>query len=105
LCQETEIICRILFPYIDRLVESLLTANIDLEEATLESLSELIALKVEVTVRQMVKELNTKMQSGELEALREIIRENPEAAKKAANYVAKKLNRRIRRLIEEELQL
>jgi len=103
LCREAELVCRILSPYVDRLVESLFTANIDFDEATLESLSEVICLRIELTVRQMVRELNVKMRAGELEELRQMIRENPEAAKKAANYVAKRLKQRIRRIIEEEL--
>jgi len=103
LCREAELVCRILSPYIDRLVESLFTANIDFEEATLESLSELICLRIELTVRQMVRELNAKMRAGELEELRQILRENPEVAKKAANYVAKRLKQRVRKIIKEEL--
>ena len=103
MCREAELVCRVLSPYVDRLVESLFTANIDFEEATLESLSEVICLRIELTVRQMVRELNAKMRAGELEELRQIIRENPEAAKKAANYVAKRLKQRIHRIIEEEL--
>ena len=103
MCQEAELVCRVLSPYVDRLVESLFTANIDFEEATLESLSEVICLRIELTVRQMVKELNAKMRAGELEELRQIIQENPKAAKKAANYVAKRLKQRIRRIIKEEL--
>jgi len=103
LCREAELVCRVLSPYVDRLVESLFTANIDFEEATLESLSEVICLRIELTVRQMVRELNVKMRAGELKELKQIIRENPEAAKKAANYVAKRLKQRIRRIIEEEL--
>ena len=103
MCREAELVCRILSPYIDRLAESLFTANIDFEEATLESLSELICLRIELTVRQMVRELNAKMRAGELEELRQILRENPEVAKKAANYVAKRLKQRVRKIIEEEL--
>ena len=103
MCLEAEIVCRILSPYIDRLVESLFTSNIDFEEATLESLSEVLCLRIELTVRQMVREPNAKMRAGELEGLRQIIRGNPEAARKAANYVARRLKHRVRRIIEEEL--
>ena len=101
---EAELMYRLLSPYIDKLVESLFTANIDFEGATVESLSEFLCFKIELTVRQMVRELNRKMRSGELEALRQLIRDNPEAASKAARYVAKKFKYRIRRLIEEELR-
>jgi len=103
LCREAELVCRVLSPYVDRLVESLFTANIDFEEATLESLSEVICLRIELTVRQMVRELNAKMRAGGLVELRQLILENPEAAKKAANYVAKRLKQRIRMIIKEEL--
>ena len=103
LCREAELFCRVLFPYIDRLVESLFTANIDFEEATLESLSEILCLRIELTVRQMVRELNAKIRAGELEELRQVIQENPEAARRAANYVAKRLKQRVRKIIEEEL--
>jgi len=41
------------------------------------------------------------MRRGELEALRQLIRDNPEAALKASRYVAKRVKYRIRRLIEE----
>jgi hypothetical protein len=100
---KTEILCRILAPYVDKLAESLLKADINFEEATLESIAEIICFKVELTVRQMTRELNTKMQNGELSTLRQLIRENPEAAQKASRYAAKKLKHRIRKLIEEEL--
>jgi len=52
----------------------------------------------------MVETLNAKIRSGELEELRQLIRENPEAARKAANYVARRLKERTRHLIEEELR-
>ena len=100
---KTEIMCRILAPYVDKLAESLLKADINFEEATLESIAEIICFKVELTVRQMTRELNTKMQNGELNTLRQLIRENPEAAQKASRYAAKNLKHRIRKLIEEEL--
>jgi hypothetical protein len=100
---KTEIICRILAPYIDKLAESLLNAEINFEEATLDSIAEVICFKVELTVRQMTRELNTRMQNGELCRLRQLIRENPEAAQRASRYAAKKLKHRIRKLIEEEL--
>jgi len=99
----SEILYRILAPHVDKLAESLLTTKINVEEATLESLAEIICFKVELTVRQMTREINAKMQNGELNALRQIIRENPEAAQKASRYVAKKLKHHIRKLIEEEL--
>lgn len=100
---KSEILYRILAPYVDKLAESLIEANIDVKEATLESIAEIICFKVELTVRQMTRELNVKMQNGELNTLRQIIRENPEAAQKASRYAAKKLKHRIRELIEEEL--
>lgn len=101
--REAEIAYKTLSPYIDRLVESLFTANISLEDADLEAISEVICFRIELSVRRMVRELNTRMRSGELENLRQLIRENPEAARKASRYVAKKLKYRIRRIIEEEL--
>jgi len=100
---KTEIFYRVLAPYVDKLAESLLKTDINFEEATLEAISEIICLKVELTVRQMVRELNAKMQNGELRTLRQLIRENPDAAQKASRYAAKKLKHRIRKLIEEEL--
>jgi len=101
--REVELAYKILSPYIDRLVESLFTANVNLEDATLEAVSEVICFRIELSVRRMVRELNGKMRSGELEVLRQLIRENPEAARKASRYVAKRLKYRIRRIIEEEL--
>jgi len=101
--REVELAYRMLSPYVDRLAESLFTADISVEDATLEALSEVVCFRIELTVRRMVRELNVKMRSGELEALRRLIRENPEAAWKASRYVAKRLKHRIRRVIEEEL--
>ena len=92
-------------PYVERLVEAVFTPEIDIEEATMEALFEFLCFKVELTVRQMVRELNAKMRDGELEALRQIVRENPEAARKALRYVAKKLKYRVRQMVEEELML
>ena len=100
---KTETICRILAPYVDKLAESLIKADINLQEATIEAISEIICIKVELTVREMTRELNAKMQNGELNTLRQLIRENPEAAQKASRYAAKKLKHRIRKIMEEEL--
>jgi len=101
--KKVELACKILSPYVDRLVESLFTANVNLNDATLEALSEIICFRIELTVRRMVRELNRKMRNGELEEIRHLIKENPEAARKASRYVAKRLKYRIRRIIEEEL--
>ncbi|RLE46841.1 MAG: hypothetical protein DRJ31_09605 [Candidatus Methanomethylicota archaeon] len=101
--REAELAYRMLSPYVDRLAESLFTADINLEDASLEALSEIICFRIELSVRRMVRELNGKMRRGELEALRQLIRENPEAARKASRYVAKRLKYRVRRIIEEEL--
>lgn len=98
-----ESIYRILAPYIDKLCQSLLSEDIDFEEASIESFADLICLKTELTIREMTHELNTRMQNGELSSLRQLIRENPENAKRAARYASKKLKHRIRRIIEEEL--
>jgi len=102
--ENVDLLVRVLSPYVDRLVEAVFTADIDLEEATIESFAEFLCFRIELTVRQMVRELNWKMRRGELEALRQLIRDNPEAARKAARYVAKKFKYKIRRLIEEELR-
>jgi hypothetical protein len=98
-----QLLYKILCPYVDELVKETLTKHVTIEEATFESLAELICLQVELTVRRMVKTLNRKMRAGELEELKRLIRENPEVAKKAAKYVAKRLKHRVRRIIEEEL--
>jgi hypothetical protein len=100
---KSERIYRILAPYIDKLCQSLLREDIDFEEASIESFADLICLKTELSIREMTHELNAKMQNGELRSLRQLIRENPENAKKAARYASKKLKHRIRRIIEEEL--
>lgn len=92
----------ILWPYIKELIDSLLR-NACVEEAFAESLAELICLRAEITVRRMVRELNERARAGEFDEIRRLVSENPEVARKAANYVAKKLKWRIRRIIEEEL--
>ena len=101
--REVELAYKMLSPYVDRLVEALFTADINITDATLEAFSEILCFRIELSVRRMVRELNGKMRSGELDALRQLIRENPEAAQKASRYVAKRLKYRIRRIIEEEL--
>ena len=103
MCLRSESIYRILAPYIDSLLEALFKEDVDLREASVESFSEIICLKTELTVREMTLEINKKMHNGELNSLRQLIRENPEAAQKAARYAAKKLKHRLRRIIEEEL--
>ena len=100
---KSETIYRILAPYIDKLCQTLLSEDIDFEEASIESFADLICLKTELTIREMTHELNARMQNGELYSLRQLIRENPENAKRAARYASKKLKHRIRRIIEEEL--
>jgi hypothetical protein len=98
-----ELLYRILHPYVDELVKTAVTGHATIEEPTFKSLVELICFQAEQTVRRMVRTLNRKMRAGELEELRRLIRENPEAARKAAKYVARRLKHRVRRMIEEEL--
>lgn len=100
LCDE---IFGVIWPYIKELINGLLHENICVEEAFSESLAELICLRAEITVRKMVKEINEKARAGEFDEVKRLISENPEVARKAANYVAKRLKWRVRRIIEEEL--
>jgi len=102
--EKAELLYRFLWPYIQEIVFQVLNEKADLEEATVESLAELICYRAELTVRKVVKELNEKARSGEFEELVRIIREDPELARKASNYVAKRFKRRIRKLIAAELQ-
>jgi uncharacterized protein YllA (UPF0747 family) len=101
--ERIELLYRIIWPYVQEIVSNVLEEKADLKEATAESLAEIVCSKIEFTVRGMVKELNEKARTNELEELKRLIRENPELAKKASVYVAKRLKRRIRKLIQVEL--
>ena len=102
--ERAELLYRIVWPFVQEIISQVLDEKADLREATAESLAEIVCGKVEFTVRSMVKELNEKARDGELEELRQLIRENPELARKASKYVAKRLKWRIRRLIQAELE-
>jgi hypothetical protein len=93
----------ILWPYVQELVEELLAGRADVEEATAESLAELVCYRVEPAVRRMVETMNEKMRNGEIEGVRATVQRNPEAARKASKYVAKRLKSRVRKLVAEEL--
>jgi uncharacterized protein YllA (UPF0747 family) len=101
--KEAELIYRMLWPYIQEMISQVLEEKSDLKEASAESLAELVCYRVDFTVRDMVKELNEKARSNEFEELKRLIRENPELARKASTYVAKRLKRRIKKLIQVEL--
>jgi hypothetical protein len=101
---ESDLLFRIIWPYVEELINSILDGKAKVEEATGESLAELLCYQVEPTVRRMVRELNEKMRNGEIESLKVAIGENPKIAQKASKYVAKRLKSRIRKLIAEELR-
>jgi hypothetical protein len=101
--EEVELLLRMVWPYVQELVEELLAGRADVEEATAESLAELVCYHVEPTVRRIVETMNEKMRNGEIEEVRVAVQGNPEAARKASKYVAKRLKSRIRKLIAEEL--
>lgn len=100
---DAELLYRILCLYVDELVKATLTRHTAIKAATFECLAELVCLQVEIKVRRMVKTLNRKMRAGEFEELRRLIRENPEVARKAAKYVARRLKHRVRHIIEGAL--
>jgi uncharacterized protein YllA (UPF0747 family) len=102
--ERVELLYRIVWPYVQEIISQVLEEKADLREATAESLAEIVCSKVEFTVRSMVKELNEKARDGELEELRRLVRENPELARKASKYVAKRLKWRVRKLIQAELE-
>jgi uncharacterized protein YllA (UPF0747 family) len=102
--ERVDLFYRIVWPYVQEIISQVLEEKADLREATAESLAEIVCGKVEFTVRSMVKELNEKARGGELEELRRLIRENPELARKASKYVAKRLKWRVRELIQAELE-
>ena len=102
--ERVDLFYRIVWPYVQEIISQVLEEKADLREATAESLAEIVCGKVEFTVRSMVKELNEKARGGELEELRRLIRENPELARKASKYVAKRLKWRVRGLIQAELE-
>lgn len=101
-----EFIFRLIWPYVKEMISCILTERVDLASAELGALLEAVCFRAETTVRRMVKELNEKVRSGDLEELaelRKLIRENPEVAVRASKYVAKRIRWRVRRLIAEEL--
>lgn len=102
--ERAELLYRVIWPYVQEIISQVLEEKADLQEATAESLAELVCSRLEFTVRNMVKELNERARSGELEELRRLICENPDLARKASKYVAKRLRWRIRMLIQAELE-
>jgi len=102
--ERVDLLYKIIWPYVQEIISQVFDEKADLNEATAESLAEIVCSRVEFTVRSMVKELNEKARGGELEELRRLIRENPELARKASRYVAKRLKWRVRKLIEAELE-
>jgi len=102
--ERVELLYRIVWPYVQEIISQVLEDKADLREATAESLAEIVCNKVEFTVRSMVKELNEKARDGELVELRQLVRENPELARKASKYVAKRLKWRVRKLVQAELE-
>lgn len=102
--EKADLVYRLIWPYIQEIVSQVLSEKGNLEEATVESLTELVCYRAEMTVRRMVKELNEKARGGELGQLRALIRENPELARKASKYVSTRLKWRVRRLIKIELE-
>lgn len=102
--EKANLVYRLIWPYIQEIVSQVLSEKANLDEATVESLTELVCYKAEMTVRRMVKELNEKARSGELEELRALIRENPELAIKASKYISTRLKWRVRRLLKLELE-
>jgi len=100
---EVELLYRLLWPYLHDMIMEMLAGHAEIGEATLESMAELVCYRVEPTVRRMVEILNEKMRKGELEEVKTVVRGDPEAARKAAKYVARRLKHRVRQLIREEL--
>jgi acetyl-CoA carboxylase alpha subunit len=92
-----------LAPYVDELVEAVVRGYAELENASFEAFLNLVCSEAEVTVRKLVKLLNQKAREGKLQELREVIQRNPEAARKASKYVARRLKYRIRKVIESML--
>jgi hypothetical protein len=92
-----------LAPYVDKMVEATVKGYTELEKPCLEAFLNLVCFEAEVTVRRLVKLLNQKGRNGKLQELREIIQKNPEAARKASNYVARRLRYRVKRTIERML--
>jgi len=101
--EKVELLCRVLWPYVQEIVSQVLNEKADLSEATAESLAEFVCFRVRRTVREMVDDLNERARKGEFEELRELIREDPELAMEALRYVATRFKRRIKLLIMSEL--
>jgi len=101
--ERAELLYRVLWPYIQEIIMQILSETANLEEATVESLAEIICYRTGLTVRRMVREMNEGARSEELERLRELIRKDPDLARKASKYVAKHLKWRIKNLIESEI--
>ena len=104
MAEKAELLYKVVWPYVQEIISQVLDEEADLSEATAESLAEIVCSRVEFTVRSMVKELNEKAREGELEELRRLVRENPELARKASRYVAKRLKWRVKKLIQAELE-
>jgi len=94
---------QVLAPYVDEMVEAAVRGYMELKKPCLEAFLNLVCLEAEITVRKLVKLLNQKAREGKLKELKEMVQRNPEAARKASKYVARRLKNRVRRTIERIL--
>lgn len=92
-----------LAPYVDEMVEATVRGYAELGKADFEAFLKLVCFEGEITVRKLVKLLNQKAKEGKLKELKETIQRNPEAARKASKYVARRLKYRVRRTVERML--
>jgi len=92
-----------LAPYVDEMVGAVVRGYMELEKVDFEVFLNLVCFEGEITVRKLVKLLNQKAREGKLKELKETIQRNPEAARKASKYVARRLKYRVRRTVERML--
>ena len=94
----------VLAPYIETLVKNAVGAFSSVEDATFASFTQLVCVQLEITVRQMVKEINASMRSKDYERVRKFIRQHPRIARRATDYVAKAIRYKVRKMLREELK-
>lgn len=93
----------ILTPYVAALAKVAVGEIINTDEVTFNAIVEVIYAKLEITVREAVRQINRDLRAKRYANVRRLVREHPRIAKRAAEYVSKKLKHKLRQIIKEEL--
>lgn len=89
---------------LDRILWSLFRAVASegcLRDFDVDGLTGIVCFGRLATVRRLVREMNAKVEEGDLEELRQLIMEHPREARRAIRYVRRRYKPIIRRLLRE----